>query len=152
MDEWPHFPLLPPDRRYIVRMERSRTRDPPRPPPAGLPLEVRPSPGSVAAGRVLDRSFYFSGWRDPRARDRPRSWAGWRLKVFRGRVPARWVPAVSVLVAVTLLPFGIIFCFACRPDLRGPRPRARQITPRDVRRILGPVGADPAFALRRFRV
>ena len=141
------FPLLPHERRYHMRLERSRTRDPPSRTPPESALRLWPDSASFAAGKILRRWLWRGGYR--RTPRKPTA----RFDVMvcvRRFLPRAAASPMCFLLAATFLPIGLLICYLGRHDLKGRWLRARQITPMDVRLALWDGKRSLRFLMRRF--
>jgi hypothetical protein len=111
------FPILPDDQKYLVALARWNTSFTlaSECQPTGE-LEIRPSPASVAAEKLLWK--YIRGW-PPRPRPQPLS----------PPIELPWREALLQVIAFGLLPACIVILLSLRGEFRGKRLRRRLLRP-----------------------
>lgn len=127
MPETPTFPILPVDRRYLERLDRSRAPRTRHIPQADdtTAADLR----RTAAGHTLRRYFRRTFF-DPRL-VAPRPGPS-----LLDRCPKWGRPTVAMYVAVAVLPFVALALAILRTDLHPRLSRVRALTPTEVMKVL----------------
>jgi len=130
VDEDSGFPLSPNDRRFLLRLERSRRYVPPPSAPECEAKELPPrSPASRAAERILLR--YIN-----RARASVPGPCANRTCLRGSGLASPLVRLAWEAAATALLPLEVVCLLVFRPGLRGTALRAALLRPQDLERVL----------------
>jgi hypothetical protein len=146
------FPILPDDRRFLSRVERSRNRAPPKAVAAQVETEPGLSPAQLWADYILKGYVHPLGSRYRKRRTSLLDWWSQPRDRIRRCIPPEMIYPLCLLLAVGVLPCCILILLMAFPQYRGVRLRARLFTPGDVRRLIFVGGFNWSGVRSRFRI